>query len=287
MLAIFKREFRSYFKGVIGPLISAIVLFFAGIYVTAINLRGGVASFEYVLSNLVIVLLLAIPILTMRSFSEEKHAKTDQLLYSLPIGVSRIVIGKYLSMLAVFAIPVAIMALYPLILGSFGAVFYKAAYAAFLGFFLLGAALISVCMFISSLTESQVISAVISIAVLFCLNLMNGLVTLIPSTSYASLVCFAILSVLISVIVYLLTKSSTISAAAFVVTLAPTIVTFIINREFFEGLFPKLISYLAVFDRFTYMTSGIFDITAIVYLVSFTVFFIYLTVQSVEKRRWS
>lgn len=287
MLAIFKREFRSYFKGVIGPVISAIILFFAGIYVTAINLRGGLASFEYVLSNLVIVLLLAIPILTMRSFSEEKHAKTDQLLYSLPIGVSRIVIGKYLSMLAVFAIPVAITSLYPLILSSFGDVFFKSAYAAFLGFFLLGAALISVCMFISSLTESQVISAVVSIAVLFCLNLMNGLVTLIPTTAYASLICFAVLSGIITAIVYLLTKSSTISSITFIVTLAPTIIAFALNKELFEGLFPKIISYLAVFDRFTYMTSGIFDITAIVYLVSFTAFFIYLTIQSVEKRRWS
>ncbi|MBR6603185.1 MAG: ABC transporter permease, partial [Clostridia bacterium] len=125
MLSIFKREFKSYFTGVIGALFIAFLLCFTGIYVTSINLRGGYASFEYVLSNIIIVFLLIVPLLTMRSFAEEKHTKTDQLLYSLPMSVGEVVMGKYLAMLAVFAIPVLIMALYPFLLSAFGYMAYK------------------------------------------------------------------------------------------------------------------------------------------------------------------
>ncbi|MBE6538245.1 MAG: ABC transporter [Ruminococcaceae bacterium] len=286
MLSVFKKELRSFFGGVIGYLFIAFLLCFTGIYVTSINLYGGYSSFEYVLSNIIIVFLLIVPLLTMRSFAEERAARTDKLLYSLPMRVSEIVLGKYFAMLTVFAIPVLIMALYPLLIGSFGTVALKSAYLALFGFFMLGAALIAICMFMSSLTESQVIAAVISFGTLLLMYMMNGVSTLIPTGEIASLVCFCVLALAVAVILYLLTKNYSVSAIAFIILFAIITVAYIVAPSAFEGLFPALITYLAVFERFNSLTSGIFDVTAIVYLITFAVFFVYLTVQSVEKRRW-
>lgn len=287
MISIFKKEFRSYFTGVTGSVFIAFLLGFCGIYVTAINLRGGLASFEYVLSNIIIVFLLIVPILTMRSFAEEKHSRTDQLLYSLPVRVIDIVLGKYLAMLAVFFIPVLIMSIYPIILSGFGMIFFKACYCAILGFFLLGAALIAICMFMSSLTESQVISAVISFGVLLLMYMMNGLSTIIPASELASFLCFAALAGILAIILFFLTRNGTAAAVAMLVMLLPLCIAYFVNSSLFAGLFPKVLSYVAVFERFLDLTGGILDLTSIIYLISVTVFFVYLTVQSVEKRRWN
>ena len=231
--------------------------------------------------------LLLAPLLGMRSFAEEKRSKTDQLLYSLPMSVTQIVLGKYFAMLAVFAIPVLIMGLFPVILSLFGVVFYKAAYIALLGFFVLGAALIAICMFMSTLTESQVISAVISFGALLLMYMMSGLSTIVPVSPVASYVCFFALSLAVGVVFWLLTRDFVVSAISVVVCLIPLNIFYFTNNAAFGGLFGKVISYLAVFDRFADMTGGIFDVTAIVYLLSFAIFFVYLTVQAVEKRRWS
>ncbi len=287
MIAVFKKELKSYFTGVIGCLFTAFLLCFTGIYVTSINLFGGYASFEYVLSNILIVFLLIVPLLTMRSFAEEKHAKTDQLLYSLPISVSEVVLGKYLAMLTVFAIPVLIMALYPFILSAFGYMAYKSAYLALLGFFMLGAALIALGMFMSSLTESQVIAAVIGFGATLLMYLMNGLSSLISQSGEASFAAFCILALLAVALFYAFTKNIYISAGVFALLCGINAICYFIFPDAFTGLFPAVLSYLAVFDRFAALTGGIFDIGAIVYLITFAVFFVYLTVQSVEKRRWS
>ena len=141
MIAVFRRELNGYFKSMMGYLFSAFVLIFAGIYTMVYNLSGYTAHFEQVLSAISFLYLIAVPILTMRSVAEEKKQKTDQLLYSLPISFSGVVVGKYLAMLAVLLVPTAIMGLYPLILSQFGTVPLQTAYGALTGFFLLGAAL--------------------------------------------------------------------------------------------------------------------------------------------------
>ncbi len=287
MISVFKKEFRSYMNNVTGAIFIAFLLLFAGIFTTALNLRGGYTSFEYVLSNITIVFLLLAPLLAMRSFAEEKHSKTDQLLYSLPMSVTKIVLGKYFAMLAVFAIPVLIMGLYPLILSLFGIVFYKSAYIALLGFFILGAALIAICMFMSTLTESQVISAVISFGALLCMYMMSGLATTIPTTPVASYIALFAVSLIVGAVFWLLTRDFIVSAISLFVCLVPLNIVYILKPELFGGLFGKVISYLAVFDRYMDMTGGILDVTAIVYLLSFAVFFVYLTVQAIEKRRWN
>ena len=287
MFAIYKKELKNYFINMTGYIFIGFMLAVTGIFTTLINLISTYPSFENVLSNITIVFLLIIPILTMRSVAEERHSKTDQLLYSLPVSVTQIVLAKYLAMFTVFLIPVGIIGLYPLILSIFGTVYLGTAYGALLGFTLLGGALIAVGMFMSSLTESQVIAAVTSFGVIFAMYLMSAIASLIPAGAMASLVAFAIVVLIFAAIVYSLTKNSTvagITAAAGAFILAGI---YFINSSIFDGLFANVLNWLSVFDRFSTFTTGLFDLTSVVYYVSLIILFVFGTVQSVEKRRWS
>ena len=287
MFAIYKKELKNYFINMTGYIFIGFMLAVTGIFTTLINLMSTYPSFENVLSNITIVFLLIIPILTMRSVAEERHSKTDQLLYSLPVSVTQIVLAKYLAMFTVFLIPVGIIGLYPLILSIFGTVYLGTAYGALLGFTLLGGALIAVGMFMSSLTESQVIAAVTSFGVIFAMYLMSAIASLIPAGAMASLVAFAVVVLIFAGVVYSLTKNSTvagITAAAGAVILAGI---YFINSSIFDGLFANVLNWLSVFDRFSTFTTGLFDLTSVVYYVSLIILFVFGTVQSVEKRRWS
>ena len=175
MTAVLKREISSYYKNVIGWLLAAFLLIFAGIYCMSYNLSGYSARFEYVLSAISFIYLIAVPIISMRVLAEEKRQKTDQLLYSLPMRLSSVVIGKYLGMVTALAVPVLFLTLYPLILSQYGEIRYASAYSALFAFFLLGACLLSVGLFISSVTESQVAAAVITLVAMLLLYFMNGL----------------------------------------------------------------------------------------------------------------
>ena len=159
MKAIFERELRSYYTSVSGYVFAAFLLLFAGIYTMSVCLVGGYANFEYVLGNMSFIFLLIVPIITMKTFAEERRQRTDQLLYALPIGMTRVVLGKYLALLAVFAVPMLIIALYPLVLSLYGTLSFRTILVTYIGFLLLGASLLAIGMFISSLTESQPLAA--------------------------------------------------------------------------------------------------------------------------------
>jgi ABC-2 type transport system permease protein len=287
MIAILKREFKSYLHNVSGFIFIAFLLTFVGFFTAAQNLFGGSASFEYALYNVVIVFLLIVPILTMRAIAEEKHTRTDQLLYSLPVSMKSVVIAKYLAMICVFLIPMAVTCLYPFLLSAFGIMNYAAAYSAILGLFLLGSALIAICTFISSLTESQIIAAVLGFGVLLVLYLMSGFSAIIPGTAIASFVCLIAVSALLALLVYGLTKNFNVAVVVAACCVIPLCAVYMIRASLFSGLFPAILSYLAVFDRFYTFAYGILDVTAIVYYLTVIVFFLFLTVQVMEKKRWS
>ena len=287
MIAIWKREIASYYKSITGWLLAAFLLIFAGIYCMAYNLSGYYAKFEYVLSAISFIYLIAVPIISMRTLAEEKRQKTDQLLYSLPLRLSSVVIGKYLGMLMVLAVPVLIMALYPLILSQFGAIHYASVYGALLAFFLLGACLLSIGLFISSVTESQVASAVITLVAMLLLYFMNGLASYISTESSASLIALMILVVVFAVILQFLAKNPIISVLTAVVGCGALYLWYSSNTSFFSGLFAGMLASISVFDRFDTFTDGVFDLTAIVYYLSIIGVFLFLTIQSMEKRRWN
>ena len=287
MTAVYRKELKTYFTGMTGAIFIGFLLLLTGIFMTVYNLRGLYPNFEYALSGVSFIYLFAVPVLTMRSVAEEKHAKTDQLLYSLPMTVSEIVCAKYAAMLTVLLIPCGVMAFYPLILTSFGTVHLSTAYAALLAFFLLGGALIAIGLFISSLTESQVIAAVISLGVMVLLNFMSGIASLVPQTAAASLGGCIVLAVLVGIIVHVMIKNTVITAAVTAVLAAGCVLVYLIDQTIFEGLIPALLAKLALFDHLTTFQNGIFDLTAVIMYISAAVLFVYLTVQSMEKKRWN
>ncbi len=232
MIAVFKREFQSYFHSMIGYLVIAFMLIMAGIYFMYYNLTYGYPEIAYMLSGSSFIFLLVIPILTMKVFAEEKKQKTDQLLLTSPVTITQVVMGKYLAMVAIFAIPVAVICLYPLLLSTFGTVALGGEYVAILGYFLYGAAGIAIGLFISSLTESQVIAAVLTCAVLIISNLMSAIQSMMPFGS-------------------------------------------------------SVLDYFALQDQMSNFLNKMLDLGAVVYYLSVVFLFIFLTVQSVQKRRWS
>lgn len=287
MRAVFKHELSSCFTGLTAYVIAAFLLLFSGIYTLAYNINGGLAQFEYVLSAMSFIFLIIVPILTMRTLAEEKRQHTDQLLYSLPLTMTKVVLGKYAAMLVLFLLPLGVISMYPIILSAYGNVYLPAAFGALTGFFFLGAALIAVGMFVSSLTESQAVAAGLCFAVLLVNYFLSSLAGFVSSTAYASFMAFSILVILLAVIFYVMTRSSLVSSILFLAAETGLFALYLFKKESFEGLFPSLMKQLSLFARFENFVNGVFDLTAIVYFMTVAGVFLFLSVQSMEKRRWS
>lgn len=287
MRAIFKHELSSHFTGLSGYVFGAFLLLFTGIYVLSYNLSMLYVNFEYVLGGMSFVFMVIVPILTMRVLAEERRQKTDQLLYSLPISMTEVVLGKYLAMLVVFAIPMAIIALYPLVLSSYGDVYFPMVYSAVGGFFLLGASLIAMGTFVSSVTESQAVSAGLCFVVMLINYFLADLGSLISATAVASLIAVTLLVILVAVIVWLLTKNTTVALAAAVVGEGATLAVYLADSSLFEGLVPNALKALSLYQRFYDLLDGVLNLGSIIYYISVIGVLLFLSVQSMEKRRWS
>lgn len=287
MRAIFSKEFKNSMYTMTGPIFIAFVLLIFGIFTVETNLDYGYPGFEYTVSRSAFISLLALPLLTMRSHSEERRTGADKLLYSLPLKTGGIVVSKYLAALAVFAIPTAILFFYPLVLSKFGEVYLNTAWSSLLSYFLVGAVLIAVGEFISSLTESQVIAAIFSFGAIFLLFMVGNDAGSLPQTSSFSLLFLILLSLAVALVAWALTKNVIAGAVTFGVGAASSLVAFFIDRTAYEGLATRWISSLDLFGRAQPFFMGVIDLTAIVYYLSLTVFFLFLTALSVDKRRWS
>ena len=287
MTAVFRHELSSYFKSVSGYVFGAFLLLFAGIYTTDINLNAGLTNFEYVLDYMCIIFLIIVPILTMRVVAEERRQRTDQLLYSLPLTMTEVVLGKYGALLVVFLAPMAVIGVYPLILSAFGNVYLPTAYSAWLGFFLLGATLLAIGMFISSLTESQAVAAGLCFLVMLVNYFITSLADFISTTAFASFAAFTVVILALAGIVWFMTRSGLASGVLALVLEAVLLFFYAGDTSAFEGLFPEVMENLSLFDQFYQFVNGVFDLRAVVYLLSVSGLFLFLTVQSLEKRRWS
>lgn len=287
MGSVYKRELKSALNSMTGYIVIAFILLIVGIYTVAYNIKGGAPNFEYSLYSTVFYLVFVIPILTMRSFSEEKSQKTDILLYSLPISSTKIVLGKYFAMLTVYAIPTALVSVFPLLLSAYGSINFASSYGAVLIFFLLGAAMIGIGMFMSSLTESQVIAAVLGIAVLVFSYLAHGIAEFIPETALATMLFFTVLIIAVALIVSRLTKNSTAALMTAAVLESVLLAVYFINKNLLSGLATRTVEALGIFEKtYPFFLYNVFDITSVVYYLSIAAVTVVLTVQSFEKRRW-
>ena len=236
MIAIYKREVRSFFNSFIGWLFLAVTLLMTGVYFTVYNIIYGYPNIATVLGSVIFLFMIAIPILSMRILAEDRKQKTDQLILTAPVTIGKVVIGKYLALLSVFAIPVVVIGIAPIILSFYGNFQLGISYTALLGFFLYGALALAIGLFLSSLTESIVIAAVLTFAALFLGYLMQGICSIISQTG--------------------------------------NIVT-------------KVLSAYDMIGRFDEMATGTFYVPSVVYFISFTLFMLFCTTQSIQKRRYS
>ena len=287
MLAVYKKELRGYLTSMVGYVFIAFVLLILGIYFTAYNLQYASPDFGATLSSVTFLFLVITPILTMRILAEEKKNRTDQLLLTAPVSVWKVILGKYLSMVTIYAIPVVISAFYPLIMGRYGVVSYPMAYVAVIGFFFLGCAQIAVGLFLSSVTESQVIAAVLTFGILFCSYMMDGIESFFSDTAISSMVAFLIIAVVVGIVVYQLTKNIIFSSCVGGVLVIGIAAVYFIKPTVFTGLIQKFLNLFAIANHFDNFVGGIFDVTGIIYMVSVVCIFVFLTVQCIQKRRWS
>lgn len=287
MKAVFKHELRQYFDSMTAYVFGAFLLLFIGIGSMLYNLQSAVSNFEFVLNFASIVFVVIVPVLTMRTLSEERKQKTDQLLYALPISTTQVILGKYAALLLVFLIPLCFVALYPLLFSQFGEVYLPTAYGSLFAFFLLGAALIAVGVFLSSLTDNQGLAAGLGIGAILLNYYSVSLSEYVSSTAVGALVTFAVLIVCLGLIIRALTRNDMLSIAVGLVLLAALIGVYALDGTALEGLLPDIMKTLSLFSRFSVFVNGVFDLTGVVYFLSVTVFFLFLAVQSMEKRRYN
>ena len=287
MIAIYKRDLKGFFTGMMGYVLLAFFLAVGGLYFTVMNLMSGYPDLSYTLYNNLFVLLVLVPLLTMRSFAEERRARTDQLLLTSPVPLWRIVLGKYLAVLSVFGMAVLVFALYPLIMSRGGAVSYRQSYAALLAFFLLGAACIAIGVFLSSLNENQIVAAVCSFFVLLLAYLMPSIQTLFTVGSALAMGVFQVLAVLGAAYAGWHSRSWGLGLGVFTVCCAAILVLFWLRSAALTSAFSSLLGALCLFSPFEKFVSGLFSLSAVVYYLSVTALFLFFTCQTLEKRRWN
>lgn len=241
MTAIYKRELRAFFTSVMGWLFVAVNFFVMSIHIVVYNFMMGYPTISYVLQYVVFLFNMTIPILTMRSLSDERRNKTDQLILTAPVSVGKIVLGKYLAMVTVIAVPIAYAGFVPLFLMQAGEFQTGVSYASLLGFFLYGCLMLAVGLFLSSLTESVVIAAVLSFGAMFLGYIMGGICNIISDFG---------------------------------------------TTGFAKGV-AGVLSCFDMVSRFDILSSGYFEIEAVVYYLTAIGLALFCTAQSIQKRRYS
>lgn len=175
MVAILKRELSSYFNSAVAYVVMAVYFLFSGLFFSMICIENDTSSLSYVFGNMFIIILFIIPIITMKSFSEEKRQRTDQALLTSPTSLFEIVMGKFLGALILFAICSIIFVVYALVISFFTSPDWAVVLCTVLGLLLLGSALIAIDIFISVLTESMIISAVAGMGVGLLIYMLSNL----------------------------------------------------------------------------------------------------------------
>lgn len=287
MTAIFKREFKSCFTGMIGWVIAAVSLFFLGLYFTNRNLLYASSDYASVLYTMTMILLFLLPAISMRSFAEERKNKTDQLLLTSPVSIPAIVAGKFLAELAVFALPLAAAVVMPLLLQAFGTVSLVAAYSALLGYLLLGGACLAVGTWISALTENQILAYLATFGALLVAYLMNGIQTMFTTGNLLAFIVFMIVLLVASVLVGVICKRLAAGAVVFCAGAVVLFVLFQLRPAWLLTAFNAVLSALALFEPFKDIVGGMFSIPAIVYYLSVMGLFLFLTGQALARRRWN
>lgn len=287
MLTIYKKDLHTYFSTLSGYIFIAAILLVGGIYVYMNNFSYGLAGFGESINSVPFFFVFMIPILAAGIFTDEKRQKTEQLLYTLPLTSRQIVFGKYLALITVLAVPLAVLGLYPVFMSFYGNVNFAQAYANLFAIFLLGMALCSICMFISSLAENIVVSAVLCFAVMFVLYQMNTFAESMSPSANRAFIGFLVLAAALAVFIWYMTKNIYIAAIPSVIAVIILVLIRNASEYAMAGKLNLMMSCMAVFAPLENFKQGILDVYAVIYYVSIVVLFVLFTVYTFERKRWN
>jgi ABC-2 type transport system permease protein len=240
------------------------------------------------LSSLTFIFLFLVPILTMRLLSEEMRQKTDQLLITSPLSITGFVMGKYLAAVAVFLITLLITVLYPILMSFFaiGGLAGWEILGGYVGFFLLGSSFIAVGLFFSSLTDNQLVAAVLTFAALLLIWILDIIAQSLPTDPITGFVFMAILAAGLVLLVFFSTRSTLATIVTIIAAGATLVLLFVFSRTFFDGIIAKVLTWFSLLKRYNDFSMGILGLSPIVYYISFSGAFVFLTIRMIEKRRW-
>lgn len=294
MLAVYKKEIRSYFTSVIGYLFVGLLLLVLSFIFYNINIAKNNAYIGYVFEHnyVQIVLMVLIPVMTMKIFADERHSKTDQMLFTAPIKISAIVMGKFLAIATMFTIPVLIICFYPLVLSDYGTIPWLASYNSIFGFWLMGLSMIAIGIFVSSITENQIMSAVVTFVLLLISFMCFYMNTSFSNNAGASVVFFSVIALALGMIVFAQLKSNTrialmVSGGFVGVCVLILVLLYFVKKSVLVGLIQVFLLKLSLYQNLSHFCVQYFDIAAVVYNVSIIGFCLFLTNQSLQKRRWN
>ena len=287
MLAIIGKELRSFFSSMLGYAIIAFYMIVLGIYFVVINCLNQQGHFEYALSGISFMFIVLIPILTMKSIADERRNKTDQLLLTSPISVEKVVLGKYMGILSVYLIAMAITCVYPLVLSKYGELNLKLTYYAILGFTLMGAAYIAIGMFISSLTENSVISAVVTFIVVLITYLMQSIQPMLTNDNKMCWLVFGALVIVACIVLYALVQNIFIVGIVAIIGEVVLAILYAVKPEIYDNSLMGFAEKLSMIGPYENYLLGIINPSHSLYYLSVMAIFIFLTIQSIKKRRWN
>ncbi|MCF0136197.1 MAG: ABC transporter permease [Lachnospiraceae bacterium] len=289
MLAVLKKELNTYFRNPLGYVFIGMMMLIMGFYYSYYTLYYQKADYYYVLNACTSLILFVIPVLTMRLMSEERKNKTDQLLLTSPISTFDMVLGKYLAAVVLYLIVIVVSFLQPLttIIVFKGKMATEMLIGGYIAFLTMGIAFIAMGMFISTITENQLVAAVITIALFSVLMLTEGLYAMISTSRYVSLGCLLAILAGVLVLIYNSIKDIMTTAIVGVAGLLGILVTFFIVPSAFDSLINNILKSLSIFTRYSGMFSGKFAFADIIFFLSLAAFFVWMTYQTVERRRWN
>lgn len=287
MIAILNRELKAYFSTPTGYIFMGFFLLVAGIFFAMINLLQANPNYNGFLDTITFVFMLVVPVLTMRLVAEESRQKTDQLLLTCPISVTEIVLGKYLASITVFLITLLITCFYPIIMSFFGYIAVGQIISGYLGFFLLGSCFIAVGLFISSCTENQVIAAVVTFTALLFIWLVDMIQQGLPNSTTMGLVFLGLVVLGIAFFVFNTTKNRYLPILIAVIGVGLMVGIYLFDKTWYDGILFKVLDWFSLYKRYNNFSQGNLSLSTLVYYLSFAASFVFLTVQKIEKRRWS
>jgi ABC-2 type transport system permease protein len=288
MLAVFKRELRAYFSSPIGFVVIGLFLFMSAIFFAASNLLGASSEYNGLLSTMAFIFLFIVPILTMRLLTEEKRQHTDQMLVTSPLSITAIVIGKYLAAVAVFLITLLVTVIFPVMMSFFsllGLEWWKIL-GGYIGLFLLGSSFIAVGLFFSSLTESQIVAAVATYTALLVMWIIDALSSMVPTQWFYGVGFVALVAAGLALLVWLSTRSILATVVTAVVLGGGIAALAVLQSPLFEGLIAKVMAWFSLLKRYEDFNLGILGLSPVVYYLSFSAAFVFLTVRMIDRKRW-